>query len=209
MSIQSYTIDLDNNIVISAEAMLTELGLDLQTYIKMALVKLVRETAIPFDLSASQSTTVTQPQQTSSIQLTTPAETDIQEPALTWRESRQTVRITAEMCSLIWDEFKRRYVVGNKDFQDAARLINVQTGMNRGSAFIYFNILQNLVEGVQNTRALKYNDLVFFINKINTEFPEDIQKAAVTSLKLTIPYWDSVVPGALASKARGLLDTLQ
>jgi addiction module RelB/DinJ family antitoxin len=54
MASRNLTIDIDDRIVTDAERVLSEIGLDLQTYIKTALMKLIREKGIPFSLSASQ-----------------------------------------------------------------------------------------------------------------------------------------------------------
>lgn len=209
MATRNFTIDLDDSILGNAEAVLNEMGLDLLTYIRMALMKLIREKRIPFDLSVSQTTSEDHPRPHIPSPIVNLVDTESHETVFSRREQNQKNKITREMCHSLWNEFKRRYSSDDRNLQEAAQLISNQTGMNRGSAFIYFTILFNLADGVQNTRTLKYEDLEFFMDKFKTEFPKNILKATISSLEASIPYWDKNVPGSFADKVRRLVFMLK
>lgn len=209
MATRNFTIDLDDGILDNAEAVLGEIGLDLPTYIRMAIMKLIREKRIPFDLSARQTTLEAQSRPPLPSPIVNPVDAESHEMVFNRRVPRQMNRITGEMCHSLWNEFKRRYSSGDRNLQEAAQLISNKTGMNRGSAFIYFTILNNLVDGVHNTRTLKYEDLEFFVDNIKTEFPENILKSTISSLEASIPYWNEKVPGSFADKVRRLVERLK
>jgi hypothetical protein len=80
--------------------------------------------------------------------------------------------------------------------------------MNTGSAFIYLNIINNLVNGSLNKRILKFDDLLFFLEKIKVEFPEPAYQSAIISLNKSIPYWEEKVPGAFSDNVSKLIDCL-
>ena len=204
MSNKVLTIELESNLVDSAELVLNEIGLDVSTYIRIALMKLVKEQRVPFSLAVSQplSAAVSTPVINSACDEDTELEFVKSEP-------RQMIKITGEMCQSIWEEFRRSIASRNVNWQESAQRISAQTGMSRGSAFIYFTILNNLVSGAQNTRSLKMEDLEFFIGKIKTELPEQMFKAAISSLEASIPYWDEKVPGAFAEKVSKLVEKLK
>ncbi len=208
MAARNFSMDLENSILDNAEAVLGEIGLDLPTYIRMALLKLIKEKRIPFDLSASQTAPEAQPRPPIFSPIPNPVDAESHKMAFNQRAPRQTNKITSDMCISIWNEFKRRYSSGDRNLQEASQLISNQTGMNRGSAFIYFTILNSLVDGMKITRTLKYEDLEFFVEKIKTEFPENILKAAISSLEASIPYWNEKVPGSFADKVRRLVERL-
>jgi hypothetical protein len=65
------------------------------------------------------------------------------------------------------------------------------------------------VNGVQNTRSLKMEDLEFFIAKIGSELPAQMYKAAIVSLEASIPYWSEKIPGAFAEKVERLVARLK
>ena len=201
MNTRNFNISMEDGNFDHAEAILSDMGLELTTYLKMAIVKLIKEKCIPFELSSNP--VLFEPQQSSAIPSTSANLVDFNRSAV-----RETNKITNEMCNALWEEFKRRRSSGNTNLQEAAQLISVQTGMNRGSAFIYFNILNNLMDGMKNTRALKYADLVFFVGKIRAELPEQALKATITSLEASIPYWHEKLPSSFADKVRRFVDEL-
>ena len=205
MSIRNISIDLDEAVFANAEEILSEIGLDIPTYIRMALIKLKREKRIPFDLTSSQSLTESQSRLPISSPIINPMGPGSRETEFLRRVPRQTNKITYEMCLTLWNEFKQDYSSGNRNLQEIAQIINARTGMNRGSAFIYLTILNNLVNGVHNTRTLKYEDLEYFVDKIKTEFPETVLKATISSLELSVPYWEEKVTGSFADKVRRLV----
>lgn len=204
MAYKELRINIDEDILDKSEELLSELGLGVQSYVRMALVKLVRERRIPFDLSAGSNhapTFLT----SSGVEPTSPIRDTHGRRSVT-REMR---KITTQMCEFLWNEFKRRYVSGNRNYKEAARLVSEKTGMNDSSAFIYFNILGNMLDGVTNKRTLKFEDLEFFTEKIIAEFPANTLKSVIKSLELSVPYWRTMVPGNFADKVLMLIDRLK
>ena len=207
MSTEILSLDLDSEMIENAELVLGEIGLDISTYIRIALLKLIKEQRVPFNLSASQpsSAVVTAKSQL----VAAPLDDEAADMEGTRNEIRQMTKITSEMCQAIWQEFKTHITKRDINLLESAQRISAQTGMNKGSAFIYFTILNNLVNGAQNTRSLKMEDLEFFIGKIQTEMPGQMLKAAIISLEASIPYWDEKVPGAFADKVARLVERLK
>jgi addiction module RelB/DinJ family antitoxin len=201
------SLELDNEMIENAETVLEEIGLDVSTYIRIALLKLIKEQRVPFNLSANQSSG--NPVQMRSMPEVNPYDDDAAEVDLVRNEPRQMIKITSDMCQSIWIEFKTRIASRDINWQESAHRISTQTGMSRGSAFIYFTILNNLVSGAQNTRSLKMEDLEFFIGKIRSELPEQMLQSAIISLEASIPYWDEKLPGAFAAKVQRLVDKLK
>lgn len=209
MSTRALTIELESNMVDNAEQVLSEIGLDISTYIRIALLKLVKEQRVPFNLSANQPINETQQAQSKLAQVVNPFDDEPLEMDYKKNEPRQMIKITSDMCQSIWKEFKTRIATKDLNLLESAQHISNQTGMSRGSAFIYFTILNNLVSGAQNTRSLKMEDLEFFVGKIKSELPEQMFRATIISLEASIPYWDEKVPGAFAKKVEKLVEKLK
>ncbi len=207
MGTKVLSLELDDEMIENAESVLDEIGLDVSTYIRIALLKLIKEQRVPFNLSANQSSSAPTPLKDAPAVI--PFDDEVAEVDFVKDEPRQMIKITRDMCQSIWNEFKTRIASRDMNLQESAQRISRQTGMSRGSAFIYFTILNNLVSGAQNTRSLKMADLEFFIGKIKSEMPEQMFKSAIISLEASIPYWDEKVPGAFAEKAQSLVDRLK
>ena len=209
MSTRTLTIELESNMVDNAEQVLSEIGLDISTYIRIALLKLVKEQRVPFNLSANQPIYETQQAQSKLAQVVNPFDDEPVEMDYKKSESRQMIKITSDMCQSIWKEFKARNASRTLNLLESAQRISDQTGMSRGSAFIYFTILNNLVNGTQNTRSLKMEDLEFFVGKIRSELPEQMFKAAIISLETSIPYWEENVAGTFSQRVEKLVEKLK
>ena len=195
MTTRDLVINMDVSILDSADSLFEEMGIDTETAIKMFLKRVIKDRRMPYELVACKSTT----------------ETDHIE-AFTSKPfngvTRQSNKITREMCSEVWAVFKRFFSNRDTNLQEAARYINRETGMNSGSAFIYLNIINNLINGALNKRVLKYDDLLFFLERILLEFPDTAYQNAIKSLKVSIPYWEVKVPGAYADNIRQLVNSL-
>lgn len=207
MSANVLTLELDSNLVDNAELVLNEIGLDISTYIRIALLKLVKEQRVPFNLSVSQPLSASMPMINAPVVNSVNDESSETEFVKT--EPRQMIKITSEMCQSIWQEFKTHYASRDLNLLESAQRISTQTGMSKGSAFIYFTILNNLVSGAQNTRSLKMEDLEFFVEKIKSELPEQVYRAVIISLEASIPYWAEKVPGMFAEKVAKLVEKLK
>jgi len=207
MATKVLSLELDDGMIENAESVLDEIGLDVSTYIRIALLKLIKEQRVPFNLSANQPLGATIPLKGTSV--ANPVEDEADEIEFVKSEPRQMIKITRDMCQSIWQEFKTRLTTRDMNLLGAAQHISTKTGMSKGSAFIYFTILNNLVNGAQNTRSLKMEDLEFFVDKIETELPVQMFKAAITSLEASIPYWNEKVPGSFAERVAKLVEKLK
>jgi len=209
MTARNFVIDMDEKNFENAEAILSEIGLDLTAFLKISLMKLIKERRVPFELAANSPTLQIHEIRPISTSPTTPVEVVSPDVAFSRRSTRVTNKITREMRQSVWNEFKRRFSSGDRNSQDAAQTISHQTGMNRGSAFIYFTILNNLVDGMQNKRSMKYDDLEYFVQKIKAEFPEYVLKFTIVSLEASLPYWDEKIPGSFTDKVSRLVERLK
>lgn len=112
------------------------------------------------------------------------------------RESNK--KITLEMVDTIWMNFKK-YLKGLAEIPYLSDVVAEDTGMNRGSAFIYFNVLANLVKGEPNTRVIKIQDMDYLMQKVKLELGNDIYKMAIESLEKSVPYWKEKIAGNYAN----------
>lgn len=62
--------------------------------------------------------------------------------------------------------------------------------MNKGSAFIYLIILDNLTSGKHNTRNMKMADLEFCMDRIKDDSGARSYRNAISSPRLSIPHWE-------------------
>jgi len=113
--------------------------------------------------------------------------------------TRSNNKITPEMVEEVWYSFMR-HLEGLGEIARLSTEVSSKSGMNRGSAFIYLNILANLVKGEPNTRTMKMSDLEYYMGKIKKELGENKFQDAVKSLRLSVPYWQKKLPGSFADK---------
>lgn len=103
------------------------------------------------------------------------------------------------MVDEVWHAFIK-YHSGLGEISRLSDEVAEKSGMNRGSAFIYLNILSNLIKGEPNTRTLKMKDLEYLMKKIKSELGDNEHQRAIQSLKKSIPYWNEKLSGAFADK---------
>lgn len=80
--------------------------------------------------------------------------------------------------------------------------------MNKGSAFIYLIILDNLTSGKHNTRNMKMADLEFCMDRIKDDSGARSYRNAISSPRLSIPHWDKNGFGQFVSKVRAYLESI-
>ena len=113
--------------------------------------------------------------------------------------SRTKKAITKEMRDYVWFAFKQSTAKGGKINRNAvAKAIAEKTGMNQGSAFIYIGILINLFDGSINKRNMKFEDLEYYIKRIESECNVKVLENALTSLENSIPFWKEYFAGDFA-----------
>lgn len=183
------TILVDDKTAMEANAIYDALGLDMETAVKMFLKRTVLEQRLPLDTSVPNT-------------VGNPSSSDAQTVS-----KRTNGAITKAMAEDIWRRFYR-YANEGGDINSIAADAHATTGMNRGSAFIYLTILDNLINGKYNTRNMKMADLEYYVNRIKDELDRRSYLNAIESLKQSIPYWDKEAFGQFADKVRAFVATL-
>ena len=179
---KNYCFDFDDEVICSAEEILEGIGLDTATFFRMCLKKLNRERSIAFLTLTAGIPQQAVKQEVSNLQPVT------EEDITMMTNGRQ--KITPEMRDCIWEIFKSQFEAeGIFNYTHSKQLATVKTGINSGSAQVYFLFLNNLMNGKPNTRIVKYDDLVVYLDHIASQFPTTYLQNAIQSLKDSAPYW--------------------
>lgn len=176
------TINVDDEIYNDANNVLLSLGMDVDMAVNIYLRRIIMEKGLPMSMTASNDSRDNVSNKVSNTLS---------------RESNK--KITIEMVDSIWEYFKK-YLNGSGEISYLSDKISENTGMNRGSAFIYMNVLANLVKGETNKRVIKMQDLEHLMNKIQEELGDDSYCKAIYSLKKSVPYWEDKVAGNYSKK---------
>jgi len=192
--------EIDENIAHQAEAIYFSIGMDIEAALSVFMRRTVLENRLPVDMNKAASSTrfalpSTEEQPNKSTNL--PAEK--RRP-----EKRENRSITPQMTETLWQSFKE-YRSKGSDIRKTSDKVAEITGMNPGSAFIYMNILNNLMEGKPNTRNMKMKDLLYYMDKIKSEYGDEQFRNALGSLKQSVNYWDSELFGSFADRVRDYL----
>ena len=113
-------------------------------------------------------------------------------------------KITQQMVEAVWDAFKEYNSKGG-DIDNIIKGVAGTTGMNSGSAFIYLNILDNLITGEPNIKNMKMADLEYYMSKIKSEYDGEKFKNALNSLEKSIPYWEQEHLGNFPNRVKEYL----
>lgn len=183
------TVDIDENLLHDAQSIYDTIGIDIDTAIRMFLKRTVLEQRLPLSTSVPSVDSV----KSAAVQVATP--------------KRTKNVITKAMAEDIWRRFAC-YLNEGGSINSVAQDAHEATGMNQGSAFIYLTILDNLVNGKHNTRNMKMADLEFYMNQIKDHLDEHSYINAISSLKLSIPYWAKEEFGQFAAKVQRYLDSI-
>ena len=196
---KTINLQLDDGIIEKSENILDEIGLDCQTFVKMCFKKLNKEQNLSFLMVTGTSTNKAD----ISEQL---FQQNAIEESINYPDRRTKKVITAQMRDYIWNIFKSQYNSDkNIDCSYLAKIANAKIGITQGSAYIYFLILDNLVTGVPNTRTMKFDDLVTYLNYINGQLPHTCIVNSVKSLTASVPYWEEHIQGYFAQKVSNLI----
>jgi addiction module RelB/DinJ family antitoxin len=187
-------IDVDESTLKEAEEVLYSIGMDVSVAVNVFLRRIAIEKGLPISMSASVS---------SSRGLDYLKEKPLPLTEEHSHKTRSNTTITRDMVDEVWDAFIR-YNKGLGEIKSLSDEVSKNSGMNRGSAFIYLTILSNLIKGEPNTRTLKFQDLEYMIGRIKSELGENAYRNAIQSLKQSIPYWREKIPGLFADKVEGL-----
>lgn len=181
-------INVDNDTLEQAEKALHAIGMDVQIAINVFLRRVAIEKGLPMSMTVPVSDKIV-----SAIE----KQSDEGDDKIYSTRSNNT--ITKDMVDEVWQAFIK-YHSGLGEISRLSDEVAENSGMNRGSAFIYLNILSNLVKGELNTRNLKMKDLEYLMQKIKSELGIKEHQSAIQSLKKSIPYWRKKLPGAFADK---------
>ncbi len=183
-------INVDEKILSDAEEALNAIGMDVQIAFNVFLRRVALEKGLPMTMSS--------PAMGPEKQAYSSENSNYMDEEWVFA-SRTNTAITKTMVDEVWKAFQKYY----KGLDEISRLrdeVAEKSGMSAGSAFIYLNILDNLVKGRPNTRTLKMKDLEYLLEKIRTELGDDLYENALQSLKLSIPYWRTKLAGNFANK---------
>jgi len=188
-------IDIDENILKEAERVLNSVGMDVQIAVNVFLRRVAIEKGLPMSMTASPSTLN---DRDGSVENQVPAN-------MPMHQTRNNNTITKDMVDEVWRAFLK-YRKGMGQIGSLSDVVAKHSGMNRGSAFIYLNILSNLIRGESNTRTLKMKDLEYLLEKIKTDLGENVHRNAIRSLKQSVTYWREKIPGAFADNVEALCE---
>lgn len=190
-------IDVDESILKEAEKALHSIGMDVSIAVNVFLRRVAIEKGFPMSMTAPVS---------NQKELAAVSEEPLTKEHMYSTRTNNT--ITRDMVEEVWQAFIR-YQKGLGEISSLSDEVSENSGMNRGSAFIYLNILSNLVKGESNTRTLKYKDLEYMVEKIVSELGENEVQNAIQSLEQSISYWREKIPGAFADKVEALCQKLK
>ncbi len=180
-------IEVDDKILTEAEEILNAIGMDVQIAVSIFLRRVAMEKGLPISM------TVAIPSQSNHSNI---LGDDL--PIIKKMYSERTnLTITTKMIDELWKAFIK-YHNGSGEIKELSYEISENVGMNQGSAFIYLNILRNLVKGKPNTRTLKMKDLTYLMEKIKSDLGENVFLEAIKSLELSVPYWKRTLNGNFA-----------
>lgn len=188
-------IDVDENILKEAERILNSVGMDMQIAVNVFLRRVAIEKGLPMSMTISPSNLN---DRGVSVENQVPANVPT-------HQTRNNNAITKDMVDEVWRAFLK-YRKGLGEIGSLSDEVAKHSGMNRGSAFIYLNLLSNLVKGESNTRTLKVKDLEYLLEKIKTDLGENIHRNAIQSLKQSVTYWREKIPGAFADNVEALCE---
>lgn len=183
-------INIDDAILREVEKILHSLGMNTEIAVNIFLRRVALEKGLPMSMAASASNQ-TEPDFSEDSGETFDYDSN--------QVTRSNNKITPEMVEEVWRSFLR-YLEGSSEINRLSTEVSKKTGINRGSAFIYLNILANLVKGDPNTRTMKMNDLEYYMGKIKKELGEKKYQDALKSLRLSVPYWQEKLSGSFADK---------
>lgn len=185
-------IKVDEATLVKAKEVLEHLGLDLNMAINIYLRRIVIDKGLPISMVTEKS----------SIE-----DNKASEKSHSFENqeyiNRSQSGITREMVDEVWKAFIKYY----NDLEEISKLsdqVAAISGMNKGSALIYLNVLSNLVKGEPNTRTMKMDDLKYFLNRIKTNLGDEDYLNAIKSLRLSVPYWKEKLAGKFGEKVEAL-----
>ena len=196
MVIKKIELSLDEQLVDKAEAILDDIGLDLQLAVGICVKRIAKEGNVNFLLKTSNIEAVDSRHVEGEKEMKVDCNTAF----------RNNNEITEDMRDYVWEVFISNKYSTCYEYQELARQVSSETGMNQGSAYIYFVILSSFMEGKSNTRTMKFADLVYYVKKILQECPKNEFVSTLKSLETSVPYWRERIPGKFGDKVQNLVN---
>ena len=168
---------IDQNQLDEANKILESIGLSMDIAMGIFIKRIIKEKGLPLVLKQSELET----------------KKDEGNHANDSSIRRTSKAITVSMVEEVWNAYKI-YQQGRTEIVELSDEVSEKTGMNKGSAFIYLNIIAKMVKGEKNTRSMKPKDFEFFLGKIRKEFGERAFENSLKSIGLSIPYWRNNLP---------------
>lgn len=208
METKQLNFNIDKNLFETAETILDDIGLEFQSAIKIFLKRLVKEKGIAFLLQDTKpyASRIMEPNMYKNFESTSNIRKDNMQKDIKNYYCKNINVITEEMRDYIWDIFKDNKYLSYTDYRELAKSVSTNTGMNQGSAYIYFVILSCFMEGKANTRTMKFADLEFYIKRILQECTEIEFANTLESLENSVPYWEDRLQGKFAIKVQQLVN---
>ncbi|MDD4543882.1 MAG: type II toxin-antitoxin system RelB/DinJ family antitoxin [Clostridia bacterium] len=182
-------IEIDDRIYNEAEEILKAIGMDVSQAVNILLRRVVIEKGLPITMTVAPRVQINQ--------------SAIMEDSTRDESERYTMRtnkaITKEMLDELWEAFIKHHN-GMREIRELSYEVSDKSGMNQGSAFIYLNILTNLVSGKMNKRTLKMSDLEYLMEKIKSDLGTSKYYESIKSLRVSVPYWEQMLNGNFAKK---------
>lgn len=183
-------LNIEDETLYEAERILQSIGMSSEIAVNIFLRRIVLEKGLPLTMVASETS-----QAASRFSEESNVGFDFSEAHVV----RSNHKITHEMVEAVWLGFLR-YLEGSAEIGRLSTEVAEKTGMNRGSAVIYFNILANLEKGEANTRTMKMEDLEYYMGKIKSELGEHKFQEALKSLRRSVPYWKEKLAGSFGDR---------
>jgi addiction module RelB/DinJ family antitoxin len=178
-------INIDNEIFEEASSILDSFGMTMDIAINLFINNIIKSKGFPIELKQKDA------QEVSAI-----------------KTDKVKARINEDMIEVVWEKFKK-LLKGESSVIESSDQLESETGMNKGSAFIYLTILTNMVQGKENTRNMKVKDFEFFLNKIKEELGNEAFQNSLKTLRETLPYWEKKGIAKFAASVRDLIDSFQ
>jgi addiction module RelB/DinJ family antitoxin len=191
------SFEVDDSLLEEVEVILDSVGVDIDIAFSIFMKKIVKEQGLPFTLKQtkqSNSFEVNQENDEHSKKQTKQSNSfEVNQENDEHSKRRKNNSITTEMIEEVWNAFLE-YRKGFGEVGELADKVSEKTGMNRGSAMIYINVLIKLAEGEINKRSMKPSDFEFFLMKFKNTLSKEEFKNAVRSVEVSIPYWNNNIP---------------
>jgi addiction module RelB/DinJ family antitoxin len=183
-------INVDDLTLQEAESILHSLGMNIEMAVNIYLRRIILEKGLPMAMNTPTS---------NHIEPDHYMDSDESFDYDFGHAPRSNNKITPNMVEEVWRSFLR-YLEGSGEISALSTEVARKTGMNRGSASIYLNILANLAKGEPNTRTMKMSDLDYYMERIKNELGQKKYEDALKSLRLSVPYWREKLSGNFADK---------